>query len=269
MDKLTDLNPPMIAFMEGADKSEDEQERKGHVVGLTEGKEKKKNAGEETAFLYSGKDGDEKAKGVGDSEDLVYDGGDGEDKNNGGAPQDRRSRDTVRIVDDDIERLEGGTWLNDNLVDMWMKFVAGGDVESVNRVVSWEVGSDEEVETTVMGGEEVDDEVQDSDEEDEVFVGTSPANALLRGLEEERRSRKATMEEGSQSPPSPAVSSVETAASQDHSLDPEDFHVFTSHFFTTLATSGYDAVRSWVKDVPKFLQKKYVFVPICRDMHWR
>ena len=51
-------------------------------------------------------------------------------------------------------------------------------------------------------------------------------------------------------------------------LDPSDYHVFTSHFFTTLTTSGFKSVKSWVKDIPRFLKKKFVFVPICIDMHW-
>ena len=53
---------PLVAYMDGADKSGDEAERRGHVKGLLKGKEEKKNKGEETAFLYSGESGDERVR---------------------------------------------------------------------------------------------------------------------------------------------------------------------------------------------------------------
>jgi len=46
-------------------------------------------------------------------------------------------------------------------------------------------------------------------------------------------------------------------------------HVFTSHFMSTLASEGPQAVSSWTakKNIDIF-QKKLIFVPVNSDLHW-
>ena len=150
--------PQMLPFMEGADKSEEEEERKGHIGDLFKGLKKRgERDGEATAFLYTGNGDDVKHKGGVDEEDddnkLVYDGDDADAAANPSLPsQDRKSRETVRIVDDDIERLDTGTWLNDNLVDLWFKMVADGDEEAVDRVMGLDDGEEESDDEEVSYG---------------------------------------------------------------------------------------------------------------------
>lgn len=46
-------------------------------------------------------------------------------------------------------------------------------------------------------------------------------------------------------------------------------HVFTSHFYTTLAEGGPKSVESWTskKNIDIF-QKKMIFIPINKSLHW-
>ena len=48
-----------------------------------------------------------------------------------------------------------------------------------------------------------------------------------------------------------------------------DVHVFTSHFMTTLSNEGPEAVSSWTaKKKIDIFEKKLIFVPVNRDLHW-
>lgn len=60
----------------------------------------------------------------------------------------------------------------------------------------------------------------------------------------------------------PRISRCDTALSS-------KYHFFTSHFYTTLSTSGPNAVASWTKRKKiQVFEKKLIFVPINRDLHW-
>jgi len=51
-----------------------------------------------------------------------------------------------------------------------------------------------------------------------------------------------------------------------------DVHIFSTHFFTNLAEDGPEAVEHWTarrkKDPIDIFQKKLIFIPINRDLHW-
>ena len=48
-----------------------------------------------------------------------------------------------------------------------------------------------------------------------------------------------------------------------------DVHVFTSHFMSTLASDGAEAVSSWTaKKKIDIFEKKLIFVPVNSDLHW-
>lgn len=46
-------------------------------------------------------------------------------------------------------------------------------------------------------------------------------------------------------------------------------HIFTSHFYTTLAEEGVQAVESWTaKRGIDIFEKKFIFVPVNKSLHW-
>jgi sentrin-specific protease 7 len=46
-------------------------------------------------------------------------------------------------------------------------------------------------------------------------------------------------------------------------------HIFTSHFMSTLASDGPQAVSSWTaKKKIDIFEKKLIFVPVNSDLHW-
>lgn len=47
------------------------------------------------------------------------------------------------------------------------------------------------------------------------------------------------------------------------------FHLFTSHFFTTLSSGGPEAVASWTRRKKiNIFKKRLIFIPINKQMHW-
>ena len=48
-----------------------------------------------------------------------------------------------------------------------------------------------------------------------------------------------------------------------------NFHFFTSHFYTTLASEGVEGVRSWTaKKNINIFEKRLIFIPINKTLHW-
>jgi hypothetical protein len=48
-----------------------------------------------------------------------------------------------------------------------------------------------------------------------------------------------------------------------------NFHFFTSHFYTTLASEGVNGVRSWTaKKNINIFEKRLIFIPINKTLHW-
>jgi len=229
--------------------------------------------------VYPRREEKEEKEEEGGEEELVYDGaGIG------------KGKERVTIMETDLERLDSGVWLNDNLVDLWFKMVAMSDpkVEGFLDVVDDE-SSGNEYEVVESSADEI--QIVECEKKEEK---QSKKKKKKKKKEDERNTSLGSSSSESEDTNSidsiwanskPKASSPPQSSSPELKLTPvktlphsprptspflsrSSYHCFTSHFFTTLSNSKYAGVKSWIKDIKSFLNLKYVFVPICKDMHW-
>ncbi|GMH97546.1 hypothetical protein TrST_g6724 [Triparma strigata] len=246
---------PIFATMLKGSEVTDEEEIELHTRNL----KKKVKTEDKIAFIYPPRT-EEKEE---DDDELVLDDAGGIGK----------GKERVTIMETDLERLESGVWLNDNLVDLWFKMVRENDSQ-VQNVLEAEPESDSEME--VFSQEEEDNrkerEKQRRGKKDKDVDPRDKSLGSSSESDDDDIFTKTNTSTNTATSSSPALSNVSTAASSTatvpDNLHRSTYHVFTSHFYTTLNNSKYEGVKSWVKDIKSFLNMKYVFVPICKDMHW-
>ncbi|CAM9784990.1 unnamed protein product [Pylaiella littoralis] len=154
-------------------------------------------------------------------------------------PPESSASDRVGINSLDEARTQEGEFLNDSLVDLYLKHM------HKEAFLTWQKeGNGDGAGGGVPGG-----------------AGVSESGGAGAGAGARARAGAEASARPSGSPPSPRI-------------DQEMVHIFTSHFFTKLTenhirnfSTAYSKVQHWTRNVDLF-KKKFVLVPVVQDMHW-
>eukprot|EP00903_Cladosiphon_okamuranus_P020870 g19165.t1 len=196
-------------------------------------------------------------------------------------PAETSASDRVAINSMDEARTQEGEFLNDSLVDLYLKYMHREAFRT--WASSGGGGSGSGADGSVTDGEGGGEGKGKGKEKEKEPAGASGGTEGEGGSAAAGEGEEATGGAGARGS---AVGSAAGAAAAGvggggnrvrarAAMDDGKVHIFTSHFFTKLTEGGnscsfdesYRKVQHWARNVDLF-SKKFVFVPVVEDMHW-